>query len=86
MANQIGNLFIQNGMIVDGTGATAFKANLRIRDGMISEISDTISAASDERVFDAEGCFVTPGLIESHTHFDGTMWWQPDLIRYQDAA
>ena len=79
MSSTTDNLFIQNGMIVDGTGAAAFKANLRIRDGIISEISDTISAASDERVFDAEGCFVTPGLIESHTHFDGTMWWQPDL-------
>ena len=52
MSSTTDNLFIQNGMIVDGTGAAAFKANLRIRDGIISEISDTISAASDERVFD----------------------------------
>jgi N-acyl-D-amino-acid deacylase len=28
---------------------------------------------------DATGCFVTPGFIESHTHFDATMWWQNDL-------
>ena len=63
---------------LDGTGAAALKPIWDSR-WIISEISDTISAASDERVFDAEGCFVTPGLIESHTHFDGTMWWQPDL-------
>jgi N-acyl-D-aspartate/D-glutamate deacylase len=30
-------------------------------------------------VFDAAGCYVAPGLIESHTHFDGPMWWEPEM-------
>ena len=31
------------------------------------------------RVIDAEGMTITPGFIETHTHFDGAMWWDPAL-------
>ncbi len=70
---------IQGGTVVDGTGAPAFRADVRVRNGLIAEVSPGLTAAGDERVFDATGCTVAPGFIESHTHFDGTMWWQPDL-------
>ncbi|MBS0255248.1 MAG: D-aminoacylase [Proteobacteria bacterium] len=71
-------MLIKNGTVVDGTGAPAFKADVRIADGVITEVGPDL-AAKGERVFDAAGCHVTPGFIESHTHYDGTMWWQPDL-------
>ena len=70
---------IRGGTVVDGTGARAYAADVRIRDGRIAEIAANLVATDGERTFDATGCLVTPGLIESHTHFDGTMWWQPDL-------
>ena len=72
-------LLIRGGSVIDGTGDAAYVADVRLRDGEIAEIGVQLEAAADERVFDASGCYVTPGLIESHTHFDGTMWWQPDL-------
>lgn len=72
------NMLIRNGTVVDGTGAPAFKADVRLRDGAIVEVAPDL-APQGERVFDATGCYVTPGFIESHTHYDGTMWWQPDL-------
>ncbi|WP_374281793.1 amidohydrolase family protein [Novosphingobium sp.] len=71
-------MLIKNGTVVDGTGAPAFAADVRIADGIITEVGPDL-AAKGERVFDASGCQVTPGFIESHTHYDGTMWWQPDL-------
>ena len=43
------------------------------------EVGANLKAAADERVVDAAGCIVSPGFIESHTHFDATMWWQPDM-------
>jgi N-acyl-D-aspartate/D-glutamate deacylase len=73
------DMLIRGGSVVDGTGAAAFQADVRLRQGVISEIGNDLEPSDTERVFDASGCYVAPGLIESHTHFDGTMWWQPDL-------
>ncbi|MFT4822434.1 MAG: N-acyl-D-amino-acid deacylase [Halioglobus sp.] len=72
-------MLIKGGMVVDGTGAAAFPADLRIENGVISAMGERLDANSGEEQVDATGCYVAPGLIESHTHFDGTMWWQPDL-------
>ena len=71
-------LLIKNGTVVDGTGAAPFAADVRLADGLITEVGPNL-AARGERVIDATGCHVTPGFIESHTHYDGTMWWQNDL-------
>lgn len=73
------HLLIRGGTVVDGTGAPAFGADVRVRDGLITEVGADLQAGPGERVFDAAGCLVAPGFIESHTHYDATMWWQPDL-------
>ena len=72
------DMLIKNGTVVDGTGAPAFRADVRVQGGVITEVGENL-ADGDERVFDADGCYVTPGFIESHTHYDASMWWQPDL-------
>ncbi|HMT44460.1 MAG TPA: D-aminoacylase [Chakrabartia sp.] len=72
------NILIKNGIVVDGTGAPAFKADVRLKDGLIAEVGPDLAPAG-ERVVDASGCHVTPGFIESHTHYDASMWWQADL-------
>jgi N-acyl-D-aspartate/D-glutamate deacylase len=72
------DILIKNGTVVDGTGAPAFKADVRVKNGVIADVGPDLAAGS-ERVFDAAGCHVSPGFIESHTHYDGTMWWQSDL-------
>lgn len=74
----MGDILIINGTVVDGTGAPAFAADVRVRNGVIAEVGTGL-APQGERVFNARGCHVAPGFIESHTHYDGTMWWQPDL-------
>lgn len=72
------DMLIKNGTVVDGTGAPAFAADVRVQNGMIAEVGKDLSP-NGERVIDATGCYVTPGFIESHTHYDASMWWQPDL-------
>ena len=72
------DLLICNGLVVDGSGSPPFAADVRVRGDTIAEIAPGLTA-KDERVIDAQGCYVAPGFIESHTHFDAPMWWQPDL-------
>lgn len=72
-------MLIKSGTIVDGTGAAPFTGDVRINEGRIVEVGESLEPNAGEALHDASGCYVTPGLIESHTHFDGIMWWQPDL-------
>jgi N-acyl-D-aspartate/D-glutamate deacylase len=72
-------MLIRGGLVVDGTGAPGRAADVRVEGDRIAEIAPGLAPRAGERVVDARDCLVTPGFIESHTHFDGTMWWQPDL-------
>ena len=70
------NLLVRGGLVVDGTGAAARAADVRVRDGRIAEIGPGLRP-NGERVLDASGAYVTPGFIDIHTHFDPTVFWDP---------
>lgn len=72
-------MLIKHGTVVDGSGASAYRADVRIADGVITEVGEDLVAAPGERTFDATGCFVAPGFIETHNHWDGGVWWSPNL-------
>ena len=42
--------------------------DIRVKDGKIFEIAQTLSPEAGEEVVDASGCFITPGLIDAHSH------------------
>jgi N-acyl-D-amino-acid deacylase len=70
---------IKGGRVVDGTGAPAREVDVRVADGVITEIGPDLAAGLRERIVDAKGHYVTPGIIENHNHFDAPMWWMPNL-------
>ena len=70
------SLLIRNGTVMDGTGSPGKKADIRIREGRIAEIAPDLDP-QDEQVIDATGAVVAPGFIDSHTHFDATIYWDP---------
>ncbi len=72
----VNDLLIRGGDVVDGTGAPARRADVRVVDGVITEIGADLAPAG-ERELDAGGATVTPGFIDSHTHFDPTLFWDP---------
>jgi N-acyl-D-aspartate/D-glutamate deacylase len=72
-------ILIRGGRVVDGTGAPAFQADVRVRDGLIAEVAPGLEPQLRERVIDAAGCVVAPGFIESHNHWDAGIWWSPTL-------
>jgi N-acyl-D-aspartate/D-glutamate deacylase len=72
-------MLIKGGTVVDGSGAPAYAADVRVAGGRITEIGLDLKAGQGERVFDAAGCYVAPGLIETHNHWDGGVWWSPNM-------
>ena len=74
----MGDVLVRGGTIVDGTGGPSRTGDVRVRDGLIVEVADTL-APDGEPVIDAAGALVTPGLIDPHTHYDLEMFWDPSL-------
>jgi N-acyl-D-aspartate/D-glutamate deacylase len=69
------DLLLKNGRIYDGSGMPSFVADLAIRGGRIAAIGKINDPAN--RVLDADGLAVAPGIIDFHTHFDAQIWWDP---------
>ena len=67
------DLVIKNGMLVDGTGAPARRADLAITGGKIVEIGRVADGATT--VIDASDLVVAPGFIDPHTHYDAQICW-----------
>ena len=67
------DLLIKNGMLVDGTGAPARRADLAITGGKIAEIGRVADGATT--VIDASDLVVAPGFIDPHTHYDAQICW-----------
>lgn len=73
----VADLAIRGGTVVDGSGRPPYRADVSVKDGLISFVGDEIGPAYRE--LDAEGLLVTPGFVDPHTHFDGQATWDPML-------
>lgn len=70
------DMLIQGGVVIDGTGAPRRQADVRVRNGKIIEVAPGLKA-DGEQVIDASDALVTPGFIDSHTHYDAAVFWDP---------
>ena len=61
-------LIIRNGTVV--TASELYKADVRVRDGIISEIGRSLRTVEGEEEIDAGGNYVMPGGIDVHTHLE----------------
>jgi dihydroorotase len=70
------SLLIKGGHVVDPNNGRDGVMDVAVADGKVAEVAATIDAARAERVIDARGLYVVPGLIDLHAHvFYGT---EPD--------
>ncbi|MBV9951228.1 MAG: amidohydrolase family protein [Acidimicrobiia bacterium] len=69
---------VRGGTVVDGTGATARRADVGIRDGRIVAVEERLEPGPAE-VIEADGRIVCPGFVDLHTHYDIQVFWDPTL-------
>lgn len=61
-------LLIKGGHVIDPKNGRSAKLDVAIRDGRIAQVAANIPASDAARVANAEGLYVTPGLIDIHAH------------------
>jgi N-acyl-D-amino-acid deacylase len=65
------DLLIRGASVVDGTGTSAYRANVLVKDDTIAVIDTQLRTdLSAARVIDANGRTLAPGFIDLHTHGD----------------
>jgi len=70
------DLLIRGATLYDGSGANPYRADVAVRDGRIRAIGGSLPVAA-RQVIDAGSLALMPGIIDSHTHFDAQLTWDP---------
>jgi dihydropyrimidinase len=60
------DLVIKNGVVCTENGM--FKGGLAVKDGIIQALGDDGSLPPADKIYDAKGNFIFPGIIEMHSH------------------
>ncbi len=70
-------LLIENGTLIDGTGAPPKPGvDIFVRGGKIVEIDEDLKPRGSFQTIDATGKFIVPGLIDTHVHLDAPVVYQ----------
>jgi dihydroorotase len=62
-----GDCLIKGGLLASSKGIQ--QLDIRIANGVFTEIGEQLVANASEQVIDATGKYVFPGLIDTHVHF-----------------
>lgn len=61
-------MLLKNGHLVDPSQAIDGVTDIRIENGVVCEVGPDLPEKENEEIFDLSGCYVTPGLIDTHVH------------------
>lgn len=64
------DLLIRNALVFDGTGSPPRREDLAVRGGRIAARGAGLDPSGADRVVDASGLWLMPGLLDIHTHLD----------------
>jgi len=65
---QSGETLIRNATIMTASHGTIENGSILIRNGKIVAVGKDVTAGSGAKIIDATGMFVTPGIIDAHSH------------------
>jgi len=71
-------ILIRGGQVIDGTGAPARRADLRLEGDHIAALALGLAPLAGEQVIDASGKIVAPGFIDLHNHSDRQVSEMPE--------
>src|SRR6185503_1945035 len=71
-------ILIRGGRVIDGTGAPARRADVRLEGDRIASLAQGLAPVAGEQVIDATGKVVSPGFIDLHNHSDGQISEMPE--------
>ncbi|MFC1803819.1 amidohydrolase family protein [Thermoproteota archaeon] len=72
------DILVKGGSIIDGSGNSAYKGDLVIKNGLITIIEDLEKEA--DLIIDATGLIVAPGFIDTHSHSDLYLIHAPEVL------
>jgi N-acyl-D-aspartate/D-glutamate deacylase len=74
------DLIIEGGRYFDGTGGPSSIQNIGIKDGKVALVTQNpIHKTGCDNIIDAQGKWVTPGFLDTHTHYDSELIVSPSL-------
>lgn len=80
-------ILIKNGRLIDPLSKRDEVVDIAIENDKIKEIGKNLKEEGFEKVIDATGCVVAPGLIDIHVHFrDPGLTYKEDIITGAKAA
>ena len=71
------DLLIKGGTVVDGTGCEPYAADVAIVGDKVVAVGTNLGDA--KKVYEADGCYVAPGFVDIHTHYDGQATWDQEM-------
>ena len=73
------DLLIRDALIFDGTGQPPRRGDIAVQSGRIARRGQRLDPERADRVIDADGLWLTPGLLDIHTHYDLEVELAPGL-------
>lgn len=69
------DLLIKNACVYDGLGNPPAHTDVAVTDGRIAGVGKDLGAGRE--VVDADGRSLMPGIVDTHTHYDAQITWDP---------
>ena len=69
------DLRIDNALIYDGSGGAPRQGSVGVADGRIAALGAAQGEAAT--IVDAQGLALMPGIVDTHTHYDAQITWDP---------
>jgi len=73
------DLVFRRALIVDGGGGEPQVGDVAVDRGSIVAVEPSLGTIAARRTVDAAGLALMPGIVDSHTHFDAQITWDPTL-------